>query len=86
MTQKTTIIFYLIAMLQADKNNVYNRAKFRQNGGCGYVLKPLLQRQKSLYSALHLRNIRNIKVRGIRDIKVRDTRNIKVRDTRNIKV
>ena len=58
--------FDWIAMLQADKNNVYNRAKFRQNGGCGYVLKPLLQRQKSLYSALHLRNIRNIKVRGIR--------------------
>jgi len=25
---------------QGDKYNLYNRAKFQQNGGCGYVLKP----------------------------------------------
>ncbi len=23
-----------------DKPNLYNRAKFADNGGCGYVLKP----------------------------------------------
>ncbi len=50
--------------VQADKSNLYNRAKFRQNGGCGYVLKPLLQRQKSLYSTLHLRLVKDIQVRA----------------------
>jgi len=35
---------------EADKYNLYNRAKFADNGGCGYVLKPLYLREKSDYS------------------------------------
>ena len=30
-----------LELLQADRSNMYNRAKFLQNGKCGYVLKPI---------------------------------------------
>ena len=30
--------------------NMYNRAKFQQNGGCGYVLKPSFMGDPEVYS------------------------------------
>merc|ERR1712136_214901 len=35
---------------EGDKFNLYNRAKFADNGCCGYVLKPLYMREPSAYS------------------------------------
>jgi len=35
---------------EADRSNMYNRAKFLQNGNCGYVLKPRFMSDASTYS------------------------------------
>jgi len=35
---------------EADRSNMYNRAKFLQNGKCGYVLKPIFMQDASTYS------------------------------------
>lgn len=41
-----------------DKQNFYNRAKFRDNGGCGYLLKPTFLRNPSIpYSPLSPSNL-----------------------------
>ena len=37
----TMTITIILELLQADRSNMYNRAKFLQNGKCGYVLKPI---------------------------------------------
>ena len=34
-------ITIILELLQADRSNMYNRAKFLQNGKCGYILKPI---------------------------------------------
>jgi len=35
---------------EADRSNMYNRAKFLQNGNCGYLLKPKFMSDASTYS------------------------------------
>ena len=32
--------YHSLCLLKVDKSNKINRAKFMQNGSCGYILKP----------------------------------------------
>ena len=49
------VSFFAVALnyQTPDKQNLYNRAQFRDNGGCGFVLKPhFLVSPSSRYSPL----------------------------------
>ena len=51
-------ITIILELLQADRSNMYNRAKFLQNGKCGYVLKPIFMQglRNTNYVVVHLKH------------------------------
>ena len=50
---------------QGDRTNMFNRAKFLQNGNCGYVLKPGFLSNPELYSVQSTDKLKTIPGRKV---------------------